>query len=88
MADVITPAQRALYRRIVDAAWNEATESETVPSTDWADRIIDRVVKDVPRCPACGSLAVPVCQLLGHVYPIRKCPHDRAPDECLRCIHD
>lgn len=34
--------EQVLLRRIVDLAWNEATESTTVPSTDWADRIINR----------------------------------------------
>jgi hypothetical protein len=34
---------RLYAREIVDAAWNEATESAAVPATDWADRIIDRV---------------------------------------------
>lgn len=33
-----------LFRLIVDVAWNEATESTTVPSTDWADRIILRAI--------------------------------------------
>jgi hypothetical protein len=32
---------RVWAREIIDKAWNEATESKTVPSTDWADRIID-----------------------------------------------
>ena len=34
--------EQVFLRRIVDRAWNEATESTAVPSTDWADRIIDR----------------------------------------------
>lgn len=29
-------------RDLVDRVWNEATESEQVPSTDWADRIITK----------------------------------------------
>ena len=37
---------RATLRRIVDAAWNAATESEAVPATEWADRIIDSVISD------------------------------------------
>jgi hypothetical protein len=42
-----TPETRqAIYRRIVDGAWNECTESETVPSTDWADEIIAKVLKE------------------------------------------
>lgn len=36
---------QALLRNVVDIAWNEATESTTVPSTDWADRIIERARK-------------------------------------------
>lgn len=32
---------RALLRRVVDAAWSSAKESNEVPATDWADRIID-----------------------------------------------
>lgn len=35
---------RAQLRELIDAAWNEATESETVPSTSWADKIIDRAL--------------------------------------------
>jgi hypothetical protein len=31
---------KAFLRLIVDIAWNECTESSTVPSTEWADRII------------------------------------------------
>ena len=30
-------------RKLVDVVWNECTESTAVPSTDWADRMIDRV---------------------------------------------
>lgn len=32
-------SQRDL-RELVDLVWNEATESQQVPSTEWADRII------------------------------------------------
>jgi hypothetical protein len=32
---------QSFLRRIVDRAWNEATESTNVPSTHWADRIIE-----------------------------------------------
>jgi hypothetical protein len=39
-----TTKQRELFRRIVDATWNAATESDAVPSTEWADRIIDKVL--------------------------------------------
>lgn len=31
-------------RDLVDRVWNEATESEQVPSTEWADRIIKQWV--------------------------------------------
>lgn len=34
---------RTWARKIVDAAWQECTESEEVPATDWADRIIDSI---------------------------------------------
>lgn len=36
---------RQRLRALVDATWNEATESQTVPETAWADRIIDKVAK-------------------------------------------
>lgn len=32
--------RQSFLRHIVDVAWNECTESQTVPSTDWADRMI------------------------------------------------
>lgn len=32
---------RSLLRRVVDAAWQAATEGNEVPATEWADRIID-----------------------------------------------
>ncbi len=31
---------RTDLRRLVDLVWNEATESQAVPSTEWADRMI------------------------------------------------
>jgi hypothetical protein len=31
-------------RRLVDIVWNEATESTAVPSTKWADRLIDKAL--------------------------------------------
>jgi hypothetical protein len=40
--------QQAFHRRIVDIAWNEATESKAVQSTDWADRMIERARKEKP----------------------------------------
>ncbi|WP_241130505.1 hypothetical protein [Achromobacter xylosoxidans] len=36
-------ADRQRLRDLVDAVWNEATESTAVPSTPWADRLIDKV---------------------------------------------
>ena len=38
---------RAWARELVDAAWNAATESESVPATEWADRIINDTHKKV-----------------------------------------
>lgn len=35
---------RADLRRLVDVVWNEATESIAVPSTKWADKLIDRAL--------------------------------------------
>ena len=29
-------------RELVDIVWRECTESDEVPSTEWADRLIDR----------------------------------------------
>lgn len=80
-----TTAQRALYRAIVDACYQEFMEQPgAVPSTDWADRIIDRVLKDAPRCPVCNSVHVDVCKLLGHVYPVKRkycmCPRENHND--------
>ncbi len=44
MTDQSEPTELRVYARaIVDEAWNEATESTTVPATEWADRVIDRV---------------------------------------------
>lgn len=35
---------RSDLRRLVDVVWNEATESTAVPSTNWADRLIDKAL--------------------------------------------
>lgn len=35
---------REELRRLVDIVWNEATESTAVPSTKWADKLIDRAL--------------------------------------------
>lgn len=40
----LVETRRPLLRELVDEAWNECTESLTVPSTEWADRVIDRVL--------------------------------------------
>ncbi|MCP2232843.1 hypothetical protein [Erwinia aphidicola] len=42
---------RNQLRELVDMVWNEATESETVPSTTDADRIIDKVFQGIAREP-------------------------------------
>lgn len=38
---------QADLRRLVDLVWNAVTESEEVPSTEWADRIINEWIKDI-----------------------------------------
>lgn len=48
-----TPQQdlvREALRKLVDVAWKEATESGNVPSTVWADRIIDSVTDCATLC--------------------------------------
>lgn len=35
---------RDMLRKLVDIVWNEATESTTVPATEWADRLIDKAL--------------------------------------------
>jgi len=37
------PADLKKLRELVDVVWNEATESTTVPATEWADRLITKV---------------------------------------------
>ena len=45
----------------------------SVNNKDFEEQKFDSdVLQEAPRCPACGSLQVEVCQLLGHIYPIRK----------------
>lgn len=46
-------SDREWARKIVDAAWNAATESNAVPSTMWADRIIDSV--PLNKSDGCGE---------------------------------
>lgn len=36
-------AMRVKLRKLVDAVWNDVTESTAVPSTKWADKLIDLV---------------------------------------------
>lgn len=35
---------RVELRKLVDVVWSEATESTAVPSTKWADKLIDRAL--------------------------------------------
>ena len=42
------PPNREALRKLVDVVWNEATESTAVPSTKWADKLIDKVFKSGP----------------------------------------
>jgi hypothetical protein len=46
-ADPVTG--RDQLRKLVDIVWNEATESKQVPSTKWADRMIDRAFPAAPE---------------------------------------
>lgn len=39
----------AMLRALVDLAWQAATESEQVPSTDLADRLIERAIVGAPK---------------------------------------
>ncbi len=38
--------QRQLLRDLVDLVWNQATESTAVPSTKWADWMINQIFKE------------------------------------------
>jgi hypothetical protein len=40
--------ERNRLRSLIDDAWNAATESEQVPSTKWADEIIDKWLAESP----------------------------------------
>lgn len=42
---------RAFLRKLVDIVWNEATESTVVPSTNWADRLIERARAALQQAP-------------------------------------
>lgn len=35
-----------------------------------SDRL--EIESKVPRCIACGSVNIEICQLLGHIYPIKE----------------
>ncbi|MBA5203072.1 hypothetical protein H2Y57_05145 [Pectobacterium aroidearum] len=39
---------REQLRNLVDVVWNAVTESEEVPSTKWADELIDKAFSDLP----------------------------------------
>ena len=39
---------REQLRHLVDVVWNAVTESEEVPSTEWADELIDKAFSDLP----------------------------------------
>lgn len=41
-----TSFSRSILRKIVDESWRAATESSQVPSTKWADKIIDKVLQE------------------------------------------
>lgn len=68
-------------RKLVDVVWNEATESTTVPSTKWADRLIAKVfpqsqseassgASSPPRCNRCGSSGDVVMLCAGCQSPL------------------
>ena len=40
---------RKYLRHLVDEVWNTVTESDEVPSTKWADEIIDFSLKNFPN---------------------------------------
>ena len=40
---VLPAASRQQLRKLIDVVWNTVTESEEVPSTKWADELIDKV---------------------------------------------
>lgn len=61
---------RGYLRAIVDAAWQEATESGQVPSTKWADRIIEtvpvpQVDKEIPEVIRKVGMALHVVDTVG-----------------------
>ncbi|MEI9995156.1 MAG: hypothetical protein WDM91_11215 [Rhizomicrobium sp.] len=46
--DEVVTILRPFLRELVDHVWNVANEDESVPATDWADRMIDEVVRICP----------------------------------------
>lgn len=42
--DSDTFKERAFLRRLVDVVWGEAHEDQSVPSTEWGDRMIDHAI--------------------------------------------
>lgn len=80
-------------RRLVDAAWQEATESTEVPSTKWADRIIDglgaepfELLTEMARqpCSRRSSLMGRECHKAISNEPSRWC----APCICTQIVSD
>lgn len=43
----LPPTVRQELRDLLDDAWNECTDSQAVPSTEWADSIIDKWITRV-----------------------------------------
>lgn len=48
-------AMRVKLRELVDAVWNDVTESSAVPTTEWADKLINQVFPSAPVPPANGT---------------------------------
>ena len=74
---------RTMLRDLVDRAWNEATESEQVPSTEWADRIIDTwiaaqpaVATQLPGTPS--NVQIPAATVARIVQPAAVGREDKA----------
>lgn len=42
--DIAITVYRAMLRHLVDVVWGEANEDQSVPSTPWADRMIDHAI--------------------------------------------
>lgn len=63
-APVSAPARIEL-RKLVDVVWNECSESTAVPSTKWADKLIDRVFTCAP---AVGVTREAIQQAADYLY--------------------